>query len=89
MWSTSTTISVTAKTSKNEKRKGRCPGGLAHVVRGVFYSGVANRRQLQNPNSRGGVGDWVEGGGGTGGRGALTPITVVQLHTGFTSEAWC
>ena len=29
----------------NDKTKRRCPGGLAHVVRGVFYSDVANRRQ--------------------------------------------
>ena len=30
---------------KNKNKKERYPGGLAHVVSGMFYSVVANRRQ--------------------------------------------
>ena len=31
------------------RKNGRYPGGLAHVVRGVFDTVIANRRQPQQP----------------------------------------
>ena len=47
-------------TAKKKKQKKRYPGCLAHAVRGVFYSVVADRRQpnlyIYQVYGRGGVG---------------------------------
>ena len=64
---------------QKNKNKKRYPGCLAHVVSGMFYSAVANRRQ---PNL------YKIGGGNTGGK-AKTKTSLEPTSTSMVHGSWC